>query len=143
LKRVFLDANVLFSAAYKPDSAQGLLMEFAAAGLIQAMTSPYALDEARRNLSRKFPSAIPKFVQQSVQLREVSEPDAESLAWARQLVVEKDAPILASAARAAVDWLVTGDRSDFGHLFGSAHRGVLVLSPAMAVQKLLRKPSPP
>ena len=137
MKRVFLDANVLFSAAYKPDSAQGLLIEFAAAGLIQTVTSPYALDEARRNLARKSPSAMPRFIEQTAHVQVVPEPDADCLSWARQRVVEKDAPVLASAARAAVDWFVTGDRADFGHLFETEQRGMRVLTPAMAVRELL------
>jgi predicted nucleic acid-binding protein len=137
LKRVFLDANVLFSAANKAESAQGLLIEFAAADLIRAVTSPYALDEARRNLARKYPSAMTRFIEQSAHVHLVAEPDADSLSWARQLVVEKDAPVLASAARAAVDWFVTGDRADFGHLFETEQRGMRVMTPTMAVRGLL------
>lgn len=137
MKRVFLDANVLFSAAYKPDSAQGLLIEFAASGLIQAVTSPYALEEARRNIARKYPKATQLFSEHAVHVRLVPEPDVDTLAWARQQVVEKDAPVLASAARASVDWLVTGDRTDFGHLFDTEQRGMRVLTPAMAIRELL------
>jgi hypothetical protein len=46
--RVFLDANVLFSAAYRSDSGLAVLWRRAGATLL---TSAYAVDEARRNLS--------------------------------------------------------------------------------------------
>jgi predicted nucleic acid-binding protein len=51
--------------------------------------------------------------------------------------VAKDAPILAAAIDARCDWLVTGDRRDFGHLFGSNQRSVLVVSPSEALRRLI------
>ena len=44
---VFLDANVLFSAAYRPDAGLLRLWELADVVLI---SSDYAVEEARRNL---------------------------------------------------------------------------------------------
>jgi hypothetical protein len=32
---------------------------------------------------------------------------------------------------------VTGDRRDFGHLFGTIQRGVLVISPSEALRRLI------
>ena len=136
MKRLFLDANVLFSAVYKRDSAQGLLVEFAAGGLIVALGSPYAIDEAHRNLARKAPRAIQNWRSMLNAIQTASEPDAECLGWAGSLVVAKDAPVLASAVRAKVDWLVTGDRSDLGRLFSTTQRGVLVIPPAEAARRL-------
>jgi predicted nucleic acid-binding protein len=51
--------------------------------------------------------------------------------------VAKDAPILAAAIDARCDWLVTGDRRDFGHLFGTEQRGVRVMPPSEALQRIL------
>ena len=48
MDRVFLDANVLFSAGYRADSGLSRLWRRAGAALL---TSAYAMDEARRNLS--------------------------------------------------------------------------------------------
>jgi hypothetical protein len=47
--RVFLDANVLFSASYREDSGLLRLWQLKETELV---TSPYALDEARRNVVR-------------------------------------------------------------------------------------------
>lgn len=49
----------------------------------------------------------------------------------------KDAPILAAAVQARADGLVTGDRTHFGPLYGRRFEGVLVLSPAEALARLL------
>ena len=137
MRRLFLDANVLFSAAHKPVSAQRLLIEFAARALIEVVSSPYALDEANRNLKRKSPQSGVAWAKIESILQLAIEPDVESLAWAGKLVVAKDAPILASAARAKVDWLVTGDRADFGSLFFTTQRGMLVMPPSEAIRRLL------
>jgi hypothetical protein len=49
----------------------------------------------------------------------------------------KDAPIMAAAVACAADILVTGDRRDFGHLFGKNVEGVHVLSPRETMAEIL------
>jgi uncharacterized protein len=137
VRRLFLDANVLFSAAHKQDSAQGLLIDFAQKHLIKAISSAYAFDEAHRNLVRKSPNALVYWPAISSAIGLAPIPDREHLVWAEGQVVAKDAPILASAVIARVDWLVTGDRRDFGHLFSTTQRGVLIMTPSEAVRRLL------
>jgi hypothetical protein len=53
--RVFLDANVLYSAAYKDTSALRKLWELTEVALL---TSYYAVDEAHRNLAMDKPGQI-------------------------------------------------------------------------------------
>ena len=53
--RVFLDANVLFTAAHNPRGKAALVIELGGRGHWALATSRYALEEARRNLDRKFP----------------------------------------------------------------------------------------
>src|SRR5213076_1074839 len=50
MDRVFLDANVLFSAAYRADSGLVALWRLTTS---QLLTSAYALSEAERNLTRE------------------------------------------------------------------------------------------
>ena len=50
MDRVFLDANVLFSAAYRPGSGLVALWRLTTP---QLLTSAYALSEAERNLTRE------------------------------------------------------------------------------------------
>ncbi len=42
----------------------------------------------------------------------------------------KDAPILAAAISASVDYLATGDKNHFAHLYTTTVAGVYVISPA-------------
>ena len=51
--RVFLDANVLFTAAHNPNGKAALVITLGAEGLFQLATSAYPKEEARRNLERK------------------------------------------------------------------------------------------
>ena len=56
MDRVFLDANVLYSAAYLSQSRLRELWDLSDAELL---TSPYALEEVRRNLSLDRPERLP------------------------------------------------------------------------------------
>ena len=51
-------------------------------------------------------------------------------------LAEKDVPLLCSAIRARSDYFVTGDRRDFGHLFGTRVHGALVITPLMLAEVL-------
>jgi predicted nucleic acid-binding protein len=136
--RLFLDANVLFTAAHNPKGRSAAIFQLARAGVCALATSPHALEEARRNLRLKYPSAVDA-LEQLVTLASV-QPEApqKDVAWAEEQGLPlKDAPILAAAAQARCDVLVTGDRRDFGHLYGRCVRGVEVLSPADALARLL------
>jgi hypothetical protein len=54
--RIFLDANVLFTAAHNPKGKAALIIELGQSGIWRLATSAYAAEEARRNISRKFPA---------------------------------------------------------------------------------------
>lgn len=137
--KLFLDANVLFTAAYSPDGRARGLFELADAGHCSLFTSAYALDEARRNLARKAQAKLPEMERLLPLLSVVPEPAPEKAAWAQGLPLPmKDAPIMAAAVACAADILVTGDRQDFGHLFGKNVEGVRVLSPREALAELLK-----
>jgi predicted nucleic acid-binding protein len=49
-----------------------------------------------------------------------------------------DAPVLAAAVQSRSEFLVTGDRTHFGHLFGHALRGVSVVTLKDALSVLSR-----
>jgi len=136
--RLFLDANVLFTAAYSPEGRSAALFALAGSGMCSLVSSRHAIDEACRNLALKAPSAI-SAIEQLVALLEVA-PEAGPgiVAWAvRQGLPPNDAPILAAAVAARVDLLVTGDRSHFGHLFGATVGGVTVVPPGDALARVL------
>lgn len=134
---VFLDANILFSAAYDADSRAAMLLAAARAGRCVVITSSYAVEEARRSLHKKYPETVGSLNRYLRHLRVV--PDAAPAqvrdAVARHLVPVEDAPILAAALQARAEYLVTGDRTHFGHLMDRHIAGLplRVLSLAKAL----------
>jgi len=135
---LFLDANILFTAAHNPEGRSAALFRLARAGRCSLHTSPHALEEARRNLRVKRPEAVAllESLLEWVSLR--PQAPATLVEWALgQGLPLKDAPILASAVEARAHILVTGDRTHFGSLYGRRLRGVEVLAPRDALSRLL------
>jgi len=136
--RVFLDANILFSAAWKDDSDAALLFHLAEAHFCELTTSYLVVEEARRNIVRKRPARQPALERLVAQTRIGNEPAETHLAVARQHgLPDKDIPILAATVAQGADLLVTGDRRDFGHLYGSSPGEVQVINLAGAIERLL------
>lgn len=137
--RVFLDANVLFSAALDTGSGLRGFFSLAEAGLCELLASPFALDEARRNIARKQPASIARLEQLITRLTICREAASDAVQWARTTGLPvKDAPILAAAAQAKADLLVTGDRAHCGIFYGRTLRGVEVLTPRTALERILK-----
>jgi predicted nucleic acid-binding protein len=135
--RLFLDANILFSAAYREGNSVELLFALARAGHCSLLTSAFAQEEARRNIAAKKPDRLEALEGLLRQVTLVGEPAAAAVAAAIQhRLPAKDAPILAAAVQAKADALVTGDRAHFGHLYGIVVDQVLVLTVAMTFEKL-------
>ena len=136
--RVFLDANVLFSAAYRETGSTRAFFALADAGACMLVTSEYAAEEARRNIAMKYPD---RYGDLGTLLRDTEicrEPNPATLAWAaEQHLPPKDAPILAAAIDAHCHLLVTGDRTHFGALYGRRLRGTVVALPADAIDILI------
>lgn len=137
--RVFLDANVLFSACLRTRNRQYAFFELAGAGRCTLLTSTYTLEEARRNLARKTPHAEDRLPALTNLLKRTADTSAEEMIlWAEaQGLPAKDAPILAAAVGGRADLLVTGDRRHFGPLFGRVLRGVRVLPLAEGLAAVL------
>jgi len=136
--RLFLDANVLFTAAHNPGGRAAALFALARQGACTLLSSPHAVEEARRNLKLKYPARAEAL--NGLLAHANIEPEAPSslVTWALGHGLPlKDAPILAAAVQARSDVLVTGDRTHFGPLYGRSFEGVLVLSPAEALARLL------
>ncbi len=136
--RLFLDANILFSASWKDDSPAALLFQLAVAGFCRLSTSRLALEEARRNIGRKRSERLVKLEALMTRVTVDREPAAEHLtAAAGYGLPDKDLPILAAALAQSADLLVTGDRRDFGHLYGRRIGSLEVIGLADAVERVL------
>lgn len=123
--RVFLDANVLFSAAWRADSALTRLWEDPGRRIL--VTSTYAVAEAERNLPDTERRARLEALLARTEV--VADPGDASLP-ADIALPENDRPILAAAIAARCTHLLTGDRANFGPLIGTVVNGIRILRPA-------------
>jgi uncharacterized protein len=122
MERLFLDANVLFSVAYRP--AAGLLQLWNLRD-VTLCSSRYALEEARINLTEEDQRRRLTKLSEKVQLFEAARrelPRGISLP-------EKDAPIILAAMEARCTHLLTGDVRHFGPYFGKKIEGVAIVLP--------------
>lgn len=131
--RIFLDANILFSAAQAHSRMKALvdiLIEQA-----DCLTNEYAAEEARRNLAAKFPDGVKALERLLDKCEMISQlaPDEEAG------LPSKDVPILGGAIAGHATHLLTGDERDFGKLWGKTIQGVKILSPRMLVEELQLK----
>jgi len=121
-----LDANVLFSGAYRRDAGLRRLWTLFGARLI---TSVYAAEEARRNLSN--PGQRSSDLEEllgSVEVVPTTSPTDNPLLSALELPA-KDRPILLAAISVGATHLLSGDFRHFGPLYGERVEGVLILLP--------------
>ncbi len=124
MDRLFLDANVLFSAAYKPKAR---LLDLWKLKNVSLWTSRYALEEARINLSTEDQQRRLMKLGQSLMFCEAPE---ERRVPSEIRLPEKDIPILQAAIEARANYLLTGDIRHFGPYLGRKVEGVEILVPA-------------
>ena len=134
--RIFLDANILFSAARADGAVRKLLAITEAAGH-ELWADAYVFEEARRNLAAKTPGGLPVLNAMAGRIKIGGMSADNSLLPDMVNLPEKDRPVLAAAIRRHCDILVTGDRTHFGQLYGKTIQGVSVLSPAMLAETVL------
>jgi hypothetical protein len=127
--KLFLDANILFTAAHRPSGKSAFVIEKAREGFWQVVTCQLAIDEARRNLEAKYPKAVDSFDRL---LKDVGL--VPTIVGPRCPIdlPKKDIPIFLSAWRSGATHLLTGDLRDFGRFMNQPKktRGVLIQTVA-------------
>ena len=129
MDRLFLDANVLFSAAYRAEAGVARLWKLDSAVLL---TSEYAVAEARRNLADDDQRLRLNRLLDGLEVTSggsVAPDDRKGID-----LPEKDWPILGGAVAAGATHLITGDVRHFGPYFGHRLFGVLITPPAHYVR---------
>jgi predicted nucleic acid-binding protein len=124
--RVFLDANVLFSAAYNSNGRAAFLLGFSDEFAI--VSSEYAIEEARRNIQVKKASSI-STLEELISLIDVV---ADVAGNCPIKLPPKDQPIFLSALRVKATHLLTGDLKDFGPFMNRPEKsgGILIQTVA-------------
>lgn len=133
--RIFLDANILFSAAKSAGAVRHLLQRLENVGHTLCIDA-YVEFEARRNLESKAAGSVCTFDELIERCELAPVPSrVQSASW-NPLLPEKDRPVLAAAIRLQCEILVTGDRTHFGALFGRTIDGVTIHSPRSLAEHL-------
>jgi uncharacterized protein len=121
--RLFLDANVLVSAAWKDGSKVLRLWNLPR---VELVTSNLIVEESRRNLP--LDGQLERLAQMLLRVRALAfsrPPELENSPPLHQ----KDRHVLAAAVLARAQFLVTGDQKHFGPWFGRRIAGVRVKPP--------------
>lgn len=126
MDRLFLDANILFSAAYSADSP---LLELWRLKQALLFSSGYSLEEARRNLALLRPDRLSNLQQLIAKVQLADAPPLATVPIEARALPQKDLPILLAAIEARATHLLTADKRHFGPLRGKTLEGVLVLTP--------------
>jgi uncharacterized protein len=135
--RIFLDANVLFSAAKNDGPVRALVVRLLDAGH-ECWVDGYVIDEARRNISVKASAQMPVL---DAILSKVNVAASLPATPGKSIdgLPEKDRPVVAAAAALSCEMLVTGDRTHFGKFYGRLVHGVRIHSPRSLYEQLFPK----
>ena len=133
--RIFLDANILFSAA-KSDGAIRRLLHLLSGKGHQCTVDAYVSEEARRNIAAKAPEAMPVLEALLSHMPRVDAHVGELSPDAALLLPEKDRPVLDAAIRQGCAVLLTGDSTHFAALYGKTIQGVTIHSPRSLAEAL-------
>lgn len=124
MERIFLDANVLVSAALKPASRLAELWQLPD---VRLLASPHVVVEAKRNVADSAAAERLEILLGHVVILP-SEPADFEIADDPCLPL-KDRPVLLGAIVSGADYLLTGDLSHFGNCMGRTFGGVRVMLP--------------
>ena len=133
--RIFLDANVLFSAAKSAGAIRRFIELILDAGH-ECVVDAYVVEEARRNLAAKAPGTVEFLEALSRRLSNVPVVAGTPALPEDVLLPPDDRPVLAAAIQNGCDALVTGDRTHFGRLYGKTIEGVAIHSPRSLAEAL-------
>ena len=113
--QVFIDTSALIAGILSPTGAAHEVLRLCEAHVVQAVMSRQVLIEADRNLADKLPAIMPEYRAFLTHLAPhiVADPPQASVERAKALIHHNDAPILAAALLANVDYLVTWNTRHF------------------------------
>jgi len=124
MDRVFLDANVLFSAAYDPRCR--ILQLWRLTG-VKLVVSRFVSSEALRNLQTKRRAQL-KLLRRLLKQCQLVDEAPNRLIPAGVELPEKDRPVLAAAIAGRANYLLTGD-THFRPWFGRVIGGTTIMRP--------------
>jgi predicted nucleic acid-binding protein len=114
--KLFFDSSALIAGVLSRMGAACVLMLFSEQGKLDLFISEHVIEECERSLARKAPAALPAFrsALKDIQPKIVTAPTRDEIQPCLYMISDPtDAPILAAAIKASVDFLVTHNRRHF------------------------------
>lgn len=112
--KVFLDSSVIIAGLASDTGGSNEILALAELGVIIPYISEFVVSEVVRNTQKKLPGSIALFItlfkKIPFKMIEFSERDLD---FAKTMINEKAAPILAAAVSGKVDWLLSLDKHFF------------------------------
>jgi predicted nucleic acid-binding protein len=133
--RIFLDANILFSAGKSSGAVRAFLVQLKSSGHV-LVADGYVVGEARRNLEAKFPTALKELEDLMKQVEASAKTCGPLLPEITPNLPAKDRPVLAASIHHQCQVLLTGDKTHFGPFYGRTIESVEIHSPASLAIKL-------
>ena len=130
--RVFLDTNVLIAGLLSPAGPPAAILDLGEAEEIVLVVSRQVLVEADRVVGKKFPALLERYRLFIKNLRPllVEDPPRQAVREAERVIHHDDAPILAAAKQAKVEYLVTGNTRHFASEKVRTFLPIPLLTPA-------------
>ena len=146
MKRIFLDANVLFTAAHNSKGKAAWILSPTLTelnridGTWDFRTSNYAVEEAYRNLQKKYPECLKKFENYISCI--YIHPSGNGSTCPLSLP-GKDKPIFESAIQTQSTHLLTGDMKDFGRFMNKPEetKGIIIQTVAEFIDEIKKRKS--
>ena len=136
--RIFLDSNVILSGLMSSKGAPRIILDLLSieVPLLKGTTGQYNLEEIERNLSRRFPDLLPIYRDyfSKMRLEIIPLPEFEEILPLIEKMSPKDAPVLVSAQKGEVGYLITGNKKDFPK---ELLQPVILVSPADFLSQIL------
>lgn len=113
--KVFVDTSALIAGIISTTGAAREVLRLCEAGIVEVSLSRQVLVEADRNLSEKLPALVDDFrdFMRKMAPALLDDPSPKAVLRASHVIHYKDAPILAAAISADVDYLVTWNTRHF------------------------------
>lgn len=113
--RAFLDTSALIAGLFSPTGSAHEVLRLFEVGIVELIISRQVLVEADRNLTAKLPALLDEYHDFLHRLSPhvIEDPSREAVERAASVIHHADAPILAAAIAARVDYLITWNTRHF------------------------------
>jgi predicted nucleic acid-binding protein len=129
---------VLLSGLFSDKGPPRMILDLLTLNLpiLSGATGRYNVMEVERNLKKKMPEALPLYHKYlpKLGLEVVELPSRETVTKMAGAIADKDIPVLASAIACHADYLITGDKRDFGPLKNVKKYSLTIVSPSEFIE---------